>query len=222
MMNINTLRRIDNVLEVINKGNVYLLTVVCFVIGLPFFLMSEGVKYIYHRAKGMIYVPNSFESWITKEEYEHRLYMRRMENREIPLPVENHVLTDKNDRFMFFRKRKLKIPHNQLVYVETDYNEEMHRFFDENAEWLEAWQRWHGWEIAYYDAEDIKEGMFYPQDYAVFKHGFLRNPGYSSGDRESKAFGDIHYYYEIDADSDVSIKDQMEDLTRKIYASMNS
>ena len=141
----------------------------------------------------------------------------KLKNREIPLTVENHVTPNKNDKFFFYEKRKLKIPYDKLVYVETDYCEKLHHFFSDNAEWLETWQKWHGWDIAEYSYEDIKEGMLYPQDFAVFKHGFLWHSPMSSWDKESDLFGNIHYYYEIDPDSDTPIKEQMELLMRQIY-----
>ena len=39
----------------------------------------------------------------------------------------------------------------------------------------------------------------------------------SSWDKESDLFGNIHYYYEIDPDSDIPIKEQMELFMRQIY-----
>ena len=164
------------------------------------------------KLKGKVYDSASKE-WITKEEQ----LKEKQKNREIPLTVENHVTPNKNDRFFFFEKRKLSIPYDKLVYVETEYNEKLHNFFSDNAEWLETWQKWHGWDFAEYSYEEIKEGMFYPQDFAVFKHGFLWHSPMSSWDTESDLFGNIHYYYEIDPDSDTPIKQQMELFMRQIY-----
>lgn len=154
------------------------------------------------------------------EESLEQLY-RECPSAKIPLIVENHTPTDKNGRFLFFKKRKLHIPGDQLVYVESEYNEEMHKFFTENAEWLELFQKRHGWDIVEYDEEDIKEGMLYPQDFVVFKHGFLWRSNYITLDEESSVFGNTHLYFELDPISDASIKDQMESMMRKIYAEID-
>ena len=132
-------------------------------------------------------------------------------------PKKEHITPSKDKDFLFSEKRKIDIPHDKLVYVEAEYSEKMHRFFEENAEWLAKWQRWHGWDIAEYSSEDIKEGMLYPQDFAVFRHGFLWHAPFSTWDRESDISGAVHYYYEIDPDSATPIKEQMELLMRKLY-----
>ena len=89
------------------------------------------------------------------------------------------------------------------------------------SEWLETWQKWHGWDIIDVDYEDLKEGMFYPQDFHVFRHGFLWHSNFSSFDKESDLLGSIHYYYDIDPDSDIPIKEQMEQFMRKIYENVD-
>lgn len=192
--------RLDNILEYIDKGNMYVIAGIATIIAIPFLVINEAWKYIVRIIKG-----------------ENDKLKEKLKNREIPLTVENHVTPNKNDKFFFYEKRKLKIPYDKLVYVETDYCEKLHHFFSDNAEWLETWQKWHGWDIAEYSYKDIKEGMLYPQDFAVFKHGFLWHSPMSSWDKESDLFGNIHYYYEIDPDSDTPIKEQMELLMRQIY-----
>lgn len=176
----------------------------------------EGYKYVDRKIKGLVYDPIA-KGWITKEKQEKNKKAKKIDNREIPLIVENHTPTDKNGRFLFFKKRKLHIPGDQLVYVESEYNEEIHRFFTENAEWLELFQKRHGWDIVEYAEEDIKEGMLYPQDFVVFKHGFLWRSNYITLDEESSVFGKTHLYFELHPNSDASIKDQMESMMRKIY-----
>jgi len=200
IMKQEALIRLDNILEYIDKGNMYVIAGIATIIAIPFLVINEAWKYIVRIIKG-----------------ENDKLKEILKNREIPLTVENHVTPNKNDKFFFYEKRKLKIPYDKLVYVETDYCEKLHHFFSDNAEWLETWQKWHGWDIAEYSYEDIKEGMLYPQDFAVFKHGFLWHSPMSSWDKESDLFGNIHYYYEIDPDSDTPIKEQMELLMRQIY-----
>lgn len=215
-MKYETWIKIDNASEFIFKVHIYLITVIGALIASPFILFYEGFKYVRRKVKGMVYDP-VLKDWITKEKMEVNIRRSKIKAREIPLDTENHVPVDKNGDFFFFEKRQLKIPYDQLVYVETEYNEDIHAFFADNTEWLDTWQRWHGWDIAEYDAEDIKEGMFYPQDYAVFKHGFLWRSPLSSWDRESDVFGNQHHYFEIEPDSEISIKDQMDRMMRKIY-----
>lgn len=219
-MKTETLFRIKKILEKIEKCNTFVIFLVFIISFIPFRALYEIYKYIVRfinkRRKGMVYDLLNDE-WITKEKYDARVLKEKIEAREEPLVVENHVVPDKDAQFFFFKKRKLIIPHDQLVYIETEYNEKLHQFFTDNAEWLETWQKWHGWEIAGYDYEDIKEGMFYPEDFAVFRHGFLWHSPMSSGDNASGLSGSIHYYYEIDPDSAVPIKEQMEQFMRKIY-----
>ena len=210
------LKRLDNILELIDKGNMYVIAGIATVIAIPFLMLNEAWKCLVKILKGKVY-DSASKAWITKKERENNILKEKQKNREIPLTVKNHVTPNKNDRFFFYEKRKLTIPYDKLVYVETDYCEKLHHFFSDNAEWLETWQKWHGWDIAEYSYEDIKEGMLYPQDFAVFKHGFLWHSPMSSWDKESDLFGNIHYYYEIDPDSDIPIKEQMELFMRQIY-----
>lgn len=216
MSHLRTLILVHKVMAFVEQCHIYILAAIATVIAAPFLLLYWGFVYIYNKVKGNVY-DNCLNEWVTKEKWEKEQYTKRIEKCEIPLVVENHVTTNKNARFLFFEKRKLVVPCDKLVYVEKEYCEEMHRFFSKNAEWLEAWQRWHGWDIVNYPSDDIKEGMLYPQDFSVFKHGFLWHSSLSSWDKDSDVFGNIHYYYEIDTDSQVPIKEQMDNMMTKIY-----
>lgn len=211
-----TLIRLEQIIKKIDDGNIFVIIAIVTIVIYPFLAIYEVGKYVVRKVTGMVYDSKSQE-WISKEE----MLKEKIKNREIALKVKSHVTPNKNDRFYFFEKRELVIPYDKIVYVETTYNVKIHRFFVENAEWLDTWQKWHGWDIASYNYEDIKEGMFYPEDFAVFKHGFLWHSPMSSWDKESDIFGNIHYYYEIDPDSSTSIKEQMELFMRKIYDSID-
>ena len=215
-----SLIRLDKILNKVDDGNVFVVTAIVTIIIYPFIAIYQIWKYVVRKVKGKVYDPKSQE-WITKEEQDKKILKEKLTNREIPLKVENHIMPNKDDRFYFFEKRKLTIPYDKLAYVETTYNEKLHRFFEDNAEWLDSWQKWHGLDIASYSYEDIKEGMLYPQDFAVFKHGFLWHSPMSSWDKDSDIFGSIHYYFEINPDSDIPIKDQMELFMRKIYENID-
>lgn len=182
----------------------------------PFILVYAAIQEVYPRLRGKIY-DKSLHEWITKEEQQRRILREKYENRDLPIPPEGHSIEDDRWRFYFFEKRKLKIPYDQIVYVENEYNEKMHQFFEQNSDWLDTWQQWYGWDISHYDAEDIKEGMLYPQDYKLFRHGFLCNAGAHCVDSNADVSGTIHYYFDIDPDSDTPIKEQMSKMMSQIY-----
>lgn len=211
-----TIVRLDKIMEKISDAHVYIFVTVCVFIASPFIIIYYLYNYIDRKVRRKVY-DQKYKEWITPKEKALRELREKWQNREVPLVIENHATPDKNDQFLFFEKRKLFIPCDQLVYVESEYSEKMHRFFDENAEWLDTWQKWHGWDIAEYSYEDIKEGMLYPQDFAIFKHGFLWCSPFSTSDKEADIFGTVHYYYEIDPDSETPIKEQMELFIRKVY-----
>ena len=209
-----TAERIYNKMEKIEENSICAILLILLLIALPFWSIYDGIKYIRHKIKREVF-DSKTKKWRTKEEIEKDILIEKMENREIPLVVENHITPHKDDSFYFFKKRKWIIPSDKLVYVECEYNQKIHQFFDNNAEWLESWQRWHGFEIIEANYDDIKEGMFFPEDFSVFKHGFLWPSSSSSWYKE--IYGNIHYYYEIDPDSIIPIKKQMELFMRKIY-----
>ena len=128
-----------------------------------------------------------------------------------------HVIPDKKGKFLFNEDRKLMMECNELVYVETTYNEWMHRFMENNTEWLDKWQKWHGCEIKIYSSEEIREGMMYEEDFAVFEHGFLWRSPMKTCDNVSGRFGEICLYYEMPPATDAEIREQMESMMSKIY-----
>lgn len=215
-MKTETLVKIDKYMEKISDWNFYVLTAIPVFIAALLCWIFMLFKRFFMRIIGKTY-DSALERWVTKEERDKEIKNEKIKNREIDLVNDNHITPQMNARFFFFEKRKITIPYDQLVYVETDYNDKIHRFFEDNAEWLEMWQKWHGWDIVKLDYEDIKEGMFYPQDFSVFRHGFLWNSATSSWDEESEIYGNIHYYYDIDPDSDIPIKEQMDRFIRKIF-----
>ena len=101
-----TLIRLDNILELIDKGNMYVITGIVTVIAIPFLMLNEAWKFIVKILKGKVYDSDSKE-WITKKERENNILKEKQKNREIPLTVRNHVTPNMNDRFFFFEKRKI-------------------------------------------------------------------------------------------------------------------
>ncbi|GEM_PF-2351877 len=226
-MKLETLERLCKIMEWVAEGNTYIFLSIVYVIASPFLLFVPLVllfekvwHYIDRKRKGKFYDPTD-KVWTTKEEQAQKALKEKIENREIPLVAGNHVAPQKDGKFLFFEKRKLYLQTNQLVYVETEYNEKLHRFFDDNADWIERWQYWYGLNIVKADYEDIKEGMLYPQDFSVFKHGFLWHSIFLSDDKESGIWGSEHRYHEIDPDSEIPIKEQMERFPTKIYQAID-
>ena len=215
-----TLYRLDQILSDVDEKQrdalVFCIAAVGTAIALPFILIYEGGCEVYWRMKGYVRDKDT-NNWVTKEQQARKDINRRICNRELPLVTENHVARKKNDPVFVFEKRKLVFPYNQLVYVETKRCEKIRKFMDDDAEWLDNWQQWYGYDIAEYDAEDIKEGMFYPQDFAVFRHGFLCYSGRLNEDKESGLCGCMYRYYEIDPDSKIPLREQMERMIREVY-----
>lgn len=215
-----TLYKLDQILSDVDEKQLdalaFCIAVVGTLIALPFLLIYEFGSDVYWRMKGYVRDKDT-NRWISKTELARKETNRRIRNRELPLVTENHVARKNTDPVFVFEQRKLVFPYSQLVYVETKRCEKIRRFMEDDAEWLDNWQQWYGYDIAEYDAEDIKEGMFYPQDFAVFRHGFLCYSGRLMEDKESGLWGCVYRYYEIDPDSKIPIREQMERMIREIY-----
>lgn len=223
-MKTETLYKLDRILTKVDDAQtnamVFCVSILGTIVALPFVLVYEGCKSVGRRMNGLVR-DKSTGDWITKEQQARKERNKRIANRELPLTIDNHVTPNKDKVFFFFEKRKLVFPYSQLVYVETVRCEKIRRFMEEDAEWLDTWTRWYGFEIVEYAAEDIKEGMFYPQDFAMFRHGFLCNSGRLNEDKESGISGCVYRYYEIEPDSKNSIREQMESMIREIYKVYN-
>lgn len=215
-----TLYRLDRILMKVDEKQLDALTFCIAAVGtliaLPFVIIYEGCCQVYRRTKGLVRDKDT-KDWISKEELARKERNRRIDERELPLVTDNHVAPKADDPILVFQKRKLVFPYHYLVYVETSPSEKIRRFMEEDAEWLDNWQRWYGYDIVEYDAEDIKEGMLYPQDFAMFRHGFLCYSGRLNEDKESGILGCVYSYYEMDPDSEVPLREQMEKMIREIY-----
>lgn len=120
--------------------------------------------------------------------------------------------------YPFHRERKLILGRTTIVYVENKYCDRMHKFFEEQAEWIKDFEQWHGVHVAFVDNEELKEGMFFPQDLDnCMNHGFLWNQNASSSEPEYGFSCINHYYIEIDPSSDEEIKKQMHIFMSKVY-----
>lgn len=120
--------------------------------------------------------------------------------------------------FPFHRERKLVLDFQEIAYIENKHCERMHRFFEEQAEWIKDFEHWHGFKIVFIDYDKMKEGMFFPQDFDThMNHGFLWNEHISTGDPEYGFDCNKHLYMEIELTSDEDIKRQMHLFMSKVY-----
>lgn len=135
-----------------------------------------------------------------------------------PHDRKNYLHCRDKDLYPFFRKRKLVLDFMEIAYVENKYCERMHHFFEEHAEWIKDFEHWHGFRIVFIDYEEMKEGMFFPQDFDNFmNHGFLWNEYTSSCDPEYGLGCADHIYVDIELTSDDDIKKQMQLFMWHVY-----
>lgn len=122
--------------------------------------------------------------------------------------------------FPFHRKKKLNLDFQEIAYVENKHCERMHRFFEEQAEWIKDFEHWHGFRIVFINGDDIKEALLFPQDFdGYMNHGFLWDEHTSSGDPEYGFDCQYHIYVDIELTSDEDIKKQMHLFMSKVYES---
>ena len=79
---------LDHILELIDKGNMYVIAGIVTVFAIPFLMLNEAWKYLVRLFKGKVYDSDS-KKWITKKERENNILKEKQKNREIPLMVRN-------------------------------------------------------------------------------------------------------------------------------------
>lgn len=120
--------------------------------------------------------------------------------------------------YPFHSERKLIPGRTTIAYVENRYCHRMHQFFEEQAQWIKEFEQWHGVHIAFVDNEELKEGMFFPQDLDnCMNHGFLWNQNTRISEPEYDFWCINHHYIEIDPSSDEDIKKQMHVFMSKVH-----
>lgn len=138
------------------------------------------------------------------------------------LPHTLHSESDSGNLYLclFHKERKLVLDFQTIAYVENEYCERMHRFFEEQREWIKEFEEWHAWKIEFIDSMTVKEGMLFSKDFDNhMNHGFLWNTYTSSGDHEYGFVGDRHLYFDINLATDDEIKQQMHLFMSAIYSS---
>lgn len=136
------------------------------------------------------------------------------------LPHSRKSYNQQHNKYLypFHSERKLILRRTTIAYVENRYCERMHKFFEENTEWIKDFEQWHGVHIVFVDNEELKEGMFFPQDLDnCMNHGFLWHQYASTAEPEYGFSCDNHYYVDITPTSDEDIKTQMHIFMSKVY-----
>ena len=150
-----------------------------------------------------------------REKREREELQRKVKSGEISLENYPHVTPPVERGFLF--KEEDKFPYDKLILVEAEPCPALHRFMEDNAEWLRKWCEWYGFDIITVNPDEIRRKMLFPQDFHVFRHGLLWYSASSSGEHEYGLSGDIHYYFDLDPDSEVPLQDQFDDLIEKVY-----
>lgn len=136
----------------------------------------------------------------------------------LPHDRKNYLHCRDNNLYPFHRERKFKLGLMEIAYVENTYSKRMHRFFEEQAEWIKDFEYWHGFKIVFIDYDEMKDGMFFPQDFDDYmNHGFLCNKYISSADPEYAFICDDHMYVDINLTTDEDIKRQMHLFMSQVY-----
>ena len=99
-----TLNRIDNILELIEKGNMYVIAGIATVIAIPFLMLNEAWKCLVKILKGKVY-DSASKAWITKKERENNIlkesqnnFAKVMETAAKNLSEEGNKAPRKNER----------------------------------------------------------------------------------------------------------------------------
>lgn len=146
-----------------------------------------------------------------RERKQKELIEKRRKELETPKP-KVHVIPSKDGRFELNTSNAHSLPFDKIVYVEVEHDDTIEKFFKEENAWIAKWQEWYGLEIVNLDHQLIHESLRYPQDFHVLRHGFLVNLPYTNGYRR---------YFEIDPDSEKTLKQQMNDIAICILDGIN-
>ena len=211
----------SKIISGVDAINYYILFATILIVAGPFlfigFFAFEGYKWLKERWIRFRH-PEDFEFEEVLSTIADKILDRKMEFTDHPGLYEKVINESaKLDYFHFFRKRSFSYPFNTLLYVENEYNEPMHRFFEQGT-LFEEWKAWHGWNVLFLDKETVKKDMFLPEKYDEhFNHGFLWYSHASNSIVSSSLSGDIFYYHEISPTTDDDIIHQMHAMMSNIY-----
>ena len=184
----STIKLINKITDNLMNCNFMMLLVLGGIVAFPFLCIYEILKWVY------------------------RCFRKRCPSK----PIE-HITPEANGRFLFRRDGNEEIRQDVFVYVETEYDETIRRFFENEKEWITDLQQWYGIDIIKEDGEEIKKRMVYPQDFTVLRHGFLWNTR-SVRFRDDVVENAVAcLYFDINPESEVSIKEQIRMAMGRVY-----
>lgn len=194
---------ISDTLETASNALMLALAVVCTAIALPIAIAGSPLYGIYYLLVGR---PKE------KKAEEER---RRKEARKRRKP---HATPARTGRFLFRKDRDLKVPRDKIAYVAACPDDRIDRFLRDNAPWLRQWQEWNGIDIIHADAGLLREGMVFPQDFPVFRHGFVWQLDASAGDGINEGtVGNLAFYFDLDPEAPSAMKAQMDRMADAIH-----
>lgn len=199
----------------ITKGiNDWSTNAICFIIAVPVGIVLSPFAGIWYGGKWLY---RHFHK--EKEEVEE---VKEVKPHITPKPNVGSFLF-KRGSFLFKGDRALKVPYDKIAYVETEPDARIRKFFEKNKEWLRQWQEWYGIDIIFVDSNQIREGMVYPQDFYVFRHGFIWQMPISAGDGiNDDERGDVAHYFELNTKDAQPLRKQMENFAAIVYRSVEN
>lgn len=146
-----------------------------------------------------------------EEPSEKEILKARIERGEVCMADLPHTRIDGDNVFAFHFEDYNGEKYNRglFVYVETEYNEPIHRFFNEQKDEVEKWENKYGCKVLFVDQDDFFKNMCFPQERCFLKHGLLYNGGVSTCDREYSVHIHPWSYIELDPNNVIPIQGQL-------------
>lgn len=113
--------------------------------------------------------------------------------------------------------REEKCAKGTFIYVESEYNEAIHQFFDEEKKVVEEWKEKYGCKILFAEQDEFLQNMCYPQERSLLKHGLLYNGGKLMCDREYSVPIRPWFYTELEPDNALSLQEQLSLIAQYMY-----
>lgn len=221
-MNYNTICRLERITDKTEEIMFVIGAIPVFILYSPFYLFSE-LRERYRKKKEERFLNDWNGNVEDIKPLSYSIKNALVEKGKIniaELPHEHKKYRRDSALFPFHRKKKLNLDFLEIAYVENNRCERMHRFFEEQAEWIKDFEHWHGFRIVFISNDDIKKGLLFPQDFDDYmNHGFLWNEHISSGDPEYGFDCQNHIFVDIELTSDEDIKKQMQLFMSKVYGS---
>lgn len=213
-----TISTILNVIDGILTYAICIVVLPIYIVGLIIFLIYKAFRTILGKDKKK-FVPHKINNINrSKEEiYKDNEWQQKIEHRQLSTEGLEHTVPKPDEPFFFYDKRDFNLPHGTIAYVGTKPNEKLHNFFRTEKSWLDKFTDKWGLNIVSVNIDDVRKDMFFPQDADVFRHGILWNTEYSTNEEEYGLIGSVHFYYDIDTNSEVPIKEQLKSIAHKIY-----